>query len=1166
MNLRKIALLFTLLIPSALLHSQSMTAVSASKVADSFGRPILSAKLCFAPVDANGKPLGFRTGVIQVAPTPVCGFILNGSLESGLSVYDTSVTVPANVRYHIYAIDIRNALNVYRDWGEANISGPSWSLDSFDPTTTALLPITYTGTPIPGGANGSVQYNNNGLLGGYTTLPLSVGGTNATNAPQALANLGALAVQNPSFAGQLTGPQIGAVFQVGSMAGSTFDAQLTSCLNAVAAITAPFGSGGVCDARTVADSIVAVAGNVTISVPNVHIYLPCGSINLNNYQLIVTAGTRNVNLNGCSYQGGTNNGSAGGTSINYTGNASAIVVGDPTFQQNTNGFHMDNVRLDTSAAGPTAVGITFDRTEEIDLRSLYLTTILASNNSQTGISLDGTGNYSGGTFDSITINGFATGLGLTGANPYEYCGSSSCSNEPIGDYSNASTFTRLHIVCPTSSGSPMAGTYGVYAYAADGNTWTGGDVEGCGTMFWLGPHAENNTIVGLRNENSIHQYIAATGSTFNSVVTGGTFFTGDLIDQGSRNSFWDAFHRTINGMNGDWYASQQDATLTNHQRLGIGLGNERGLLNEIQTDYGYRWLYGFSDATAGEQLYQIEDLLNNVYRLSIGQYNNGQSSTNNQTVLNAAGTGAIVLNGSNNSGTGGVIFGSGGAAETTVALIDGNGNATFDGTLWVDGTTTHEGSVKIQNNADAEIDYVLQPGLTATQKAALVYKDYTGNSQWYAVKDQYNNWALNSAIDNTNHLKAYQNGDTYVQSAGAGTVRVNQDAGSGTGGFNVYSGGASPALWFSVGGSGYTKVTALAGTGHRCVFADSSGGLNVEGADCGTGSGSGSVTSVGLSLPADFTVTGSPVTGSGTLTAVRANENANVFLAGPASGGAASPTWRTIVAADIPTLNQSTTGNAATASALASAPGQCSGSNYSTGISASGAANCSQVTYAQLGGTTPTWNQSTTGNAATATNVSYSGLTGTVPTWNQNTTGTAAGITPAASIHIDNTSGSNYVCINCDNNSGTSGFVVQNGTGSSPSTEFQVTGSGNTTATGFLSGKFYIGNSSMSFAAGSSAGTGASAVCATSHSCTGAQGTVTLTSGTSTATGRILTVSFPNTHTNLADCVGNLFLAGTGQLSNWEPSYDTTHLYIAIDTTALAASTAYTYTYWCGGN
>ncbi len=52
--------------------------------------------------------------------------------------------------------------------------------------------------------------------------------------------------------------------------------------------------------------------------------------------------------------------------------------------------------------------------------------------------------------------------------------------------------------------------------------------------------------------------------------------------------------------------------------------------------------------------------------------------------------------------------------------------------------------------------------------------------------------------------------------------------------------------------------------------------------------------------------------------------------------------------------------------------------------------------YSQLSGTVPTWNQSTTGNAATATtatSVPYSGLTGTVPTWNQSTTGTAANIT-----------------------------------------------------------------------------------------------------------------------------------------------------------------------------
>lgn len=49
----------------------------------------------------------------------------------------------------------------------------------------------------------------------------------------------------------------------------------------------------------------------------------------------------------------------------------------------------------------------------------------------------------------------------------------------------------------------------------------------------------------------------------------------------------------------------------------------------------------------------------------------------------------------------------------------------------------------------------------------------------------------------------------------------------------------------------------------------------------------------------------------------------------------------TAVAADFPTLNQSTSGNAASATVLAGTPTQCSGTNFSTGISANGNSNCS---------------------------------------------------------------------------------------------------------------------------------------------------------------------------------------------------------------------------------
>jgi hypothetical protein len=64
---------------------------------------------------------------------------------------------------------------------------------------------------------------------------------------------------------------------------------------------------------------------------------------------------------------------------------------------------------------------------------------------------------------------------------------------------------------------------------------------------------------------------------------------------------------------------------------------------------------------------------------------------------------------------------------------------------------------------------------------------------------------------------------------------------------------------------------------------------------------SGTVTSVGLSLPSIITVSGSPVTGSGTLTGALATQTANQVFAGPTTGAAADPTFRAMVTADLPT-------------------------------------------------------------------------------------------------------------------------------------------------------------------------------------------------------------------------------------------------------------------------
>lgn len=67
------------------------------------------------------------------------------------------------------------------------------------------------------------------------------------------------------------------------------------------------------------------------------------------------------------------------------------------------------------------------------------------------------------------------------------------------------------------------------------------------------------------------------------------------------------------------------------------------------------------------------------------------------------------------------------------------------------------------------------------------------------------------------------------------------------------------------------------------------------------GGGSGTVTSVGLSAPPSIlSVSGSPVTTAGTLGLSLVTQTANTVWAGPTTGAAANPTFRALVAADLP--------------------------------------------------------------------------------------------------------------------------------------------------------------------------------------------------------------------------------------------------------------------------
>lgn len=77
--------------------------------------------------------------------------------------------------------------------------------------------------------------------------------------------------------------------------------------------------------------------------------------------------------------------------------------------------------------------------------------------------------------------------------------------------------------------------------------------------------------------------------------------------------------------------------------------------------------------------------------------------------------------------------------------------------------------------------------------------------------------------------------------------------------------------------------------------------VNVPWEGGGSGGG-GTVTSVGMTVPTGFSVTGSPVTGSGTLAVSLDSQAKNKVLASPANASG-TPSFRALVAADIPDLS-----------------------------------------------------------------------------------------------------------------------------------------------------------------------------------------------------------------------------------------------------------------------
>ena len=420
------------------------------------------------------------------------------------------------------------------------------------------------------------------------------------------------------------------------------------------------------------------------------------------------------------------------------------------------------------------------------------------------------------------------------------------------------------------------------------------------------------------------------------------------------------------------------------------------------------------------------------------------------------------------------------ASEFNQALV-GTGGHTFrlpDATT-LSATTAFQfnnnatGTLTIQNNAGTAVGTVAPGG--AAGIALLSNGTVGGTWDVHAYIPENVTWGTNALALGSTVISGgtWQGGTITPAYGGTGLTSFTTNGAVYATGTATLTSGTLPVI---AGGTGAvatpTNGQLLIGNGTNYSVASLGTGTGIS---TTTGSGTLTINNTGVtSLAGTSPVTASASTGSVTVSLASgygdtqnpyASKTANFVLAAP-SGLAGVPTFRAIVAADIPTLNQNTTGSAGSVANAVTFNNGGTGDISGTTFNGSAARTISYNTIGapSTGGAnaTGTWGISISGNAATATtasNVNNGTLTLAV---------SGTGLSGSQTFTANQASNATFtVTSNATNLNTASTIVARDASGNFSAGTITATLSGSATSAGSVSNSVTFNNGGAGGASGS---------------------------------------------------------------------------------------------------